>query len=411
MDSFYASVEQLDHAELAGRPVIVGGSGPRGVVASCSYEARAFGVASAMPSLRAAALCPAAVFVPPRFSRYRELSELLSEILHSFTPLVEPLGLDEAFLDVRGARRLLGSPVDIAGQIRAEVARRLSLSCSIGVGRTKLVAKLASRAAKPRASAAGVRPGPGIVVVEPHDEVGFLSPMAVEALWGVGPATARRLHDLGIVTVADLAQVPEEAVVRRLGAAHGRQLVALARGIDPREVVAGRTAKSLGHEETFTTDVVGRAALVPRVQAMAETVARGLRAQGLRARTVTLKVRFADFVTVTRSRTPSAPVDTGRALSAIATALLDEVDHRAGVRLLGVSAANLTHAAAVEQLSLLPAPHGDDHEHPGQGHEGAAVKPEGRWVEVEAALDAVAARFGPGQLGRGPIRRSPGDGG
>ncbi|MGH9090948.1 MAG: Y-family DNA polymerase, partial [Acidimicrobiales bacterium] len=203
MDAFFASVEVLDDPSLAGKPVIVGGSGARGVVASCTYEARAYGVRSAMPSVRARQLCPPAVFVDGHYSRYAEMSERLRDVLLSATPLVEPIGLDEAFLDVTGSRRLLGEPEAIAHRIRAEVRDRLSLACSVGVGRSKLVAKLASRAAKPRASRRGARPGRGVVVVPPHEELAFLHPMPVEALWGVGPATAGRLHDLGVRTVGD----------------------------------------------------------------------------------------------------------------------------------------------------------------------------------------------------------------
>ncbi len=312
MDSFYAAVEQLDDPALARKPVVVGGSGPRGVVASCSYEARSFGVRSAMPSVRARRLCPHAVFVAPRFERYREVSGRLREILLSRTPLVEPLGLDEAYLDVRGARLLLGTPPRIAEGLRSQVHEELSLWCSIGIGRTKLVAKLASRAAKPIASRQGVRPGPGVVVVFPSKERDFLWPMPIEALWGVGPATAKRLRELGIATVEDLAKVPEEVVLRRVGSAHGRQLAQLARGVDPRPVEPEQQSKSIGHEETFVSDLVGLDALRPHVRRMAESVAAHLRSAGLRARTVTLKVRFDDFSTVTRSRTLSTAVDAGR---------------------------------------------------------------------------------------------------
>ena len=418
MDSFYAAVEQLDDATLARKPVVVGGSGPRGVVASCSYEARSFGVRSAMPSVRARRLCPHAVFVPPHFERYREVSGRLREILLSRTPLVEPLGLDEAYLDVRGARLLLGTPQRIAEGLRSQVHEELSLWCSIGVGRTKLVAKLASWAAKPIASRQGVRPGPGVVVVLPSEERDFLWPMPIEALWGVGPATAKRLRELGIATVEDLAKVPEEVVQRRVGGAHGRQLSQLARGVDPRPVEPEQQSKSIGHEETFASDLVGAEALRPHVRRMAESVGVHLRSAGLRARTVTLKVRFDDFSTVTRSRTLSTAVDAGRTIGEISERLLTETPLRGGVRLLGVSASNLTEERLAEQLSLLsereqdrsdaPASAGGSARHgsdPGGGGDTDPQRAPGpgaeQWRDVEHVLDAVSARFGPRRVERG----------
>ena len=422
MDSFYAAVEQLDDPTLAGKPVVVGGSGPRGVVASCSYEARAFGVRSAMPSVRARRLCPDAVFVPPHFERYREVSGRLREILLSRTPLVEPLGLDEAYLDVEGARRLLGPPRRIADGLRSQVHEDLSLWCSIGVGRTKQIAKLASRAAKPVASRRGVRPGPGVVVVLPAEEQDFLWPMPIEALWGVGPATAKRLRELGIATVEDLAKVPEEVVLRRLGAAHGRQLAQLARGVDHRPVEPEQQSKSIGHEETFASDLVGTDVLRPHVRRMAESVGTHLRSANLRARTVTLKVRFDDFSTVTRSRTLPTAVDAGRTIGDVSEQLVTETPLRGPVRLLGVSASNLTEERLAEQLSLLsgrehepsmaPAPAAGRDRAAGAGSEAGPGRPgrdphaeAAQWREVEHVLDAVSARFGPRRVERGPSGR------
>ena len=232
MDAFFASVEVLDDPSLAGLPVIVGGSGPRGVVAACTYEARRFGVHSAMASSVARRLCPTAVFVDGRFHRYAEESKKLHAIFHSITPLVEGISLDEAFLDVTGSRTLLGEGPTIATTIRRRVADELRLRCSVGVGRSKFMAKLASKAAKPTATRAGIVDGPGVVVVSPDQELGFLHPLPVRALWGVGPVTGRKLESLGILTVGDLAALPAGALERYLGTAQGSHLAELAHGHD-----------------------------------------------------------------------------------------------------------------------------------------------------------------------------------
>jgi len=405
MDAYFAAVEVLDDPGLAGKPVIVGGSGPRGVVASCTYEARAFGIRSAMPSIRARQLCPEAIFIDGRYSRYAEVSGQLREILFSVTPLVEPIGLDEAFLDVSGARRLLGSSEGIAHRIRARVRQEMSLECSIGVGRSKLVAKLASRAAKPVAHRGGKRPGRGVVVVLPGDEPAFLHPMPVESLWGVGPATAKRLHGLGARTVGELASLPVEAVVRRLGKAQGAHLAALARGVDFQPVVPDRPAKSLGHEETFRHDVYEPATLRGHVLRMAESVAVNLRDHRLAARTVTVKVKFADFSLVTRSHTLQVGMDTAAALATVAGALLDAVDLDAGVRLLGISVSGLQDHGVSSQLAFdlgsaatasSPAPEGL----PPGGVDGfQAARLQSSWREVTAAVDEIRERFGRGSVG------------
>jgi len=405
MDAYFAAVEVLDDPGLAGKPVIVGGSGPRGVVASCTYEARAFGVRSAMPSVRARQLCPEAIFIDGHYSRYAAVSRELREILLSATPLVEPIGLDEAFLDVNGARRLLGSPETIAHWIRARVRQEMSLECSIGVGRSKLIAKLASRAAKPVAHRGGKRPGRGVVVVLPAEEQAFLHPMPVESLWGVGPATAKRLHGLGARTVGELAALPVEAVVRRLGKAQGAHLAALARGEDPQPVVPDRPAKSVGHEETFRHDVYDPAALRRHVLRMAESVAVNLRESELAGRTVTVKVKFADFSLVTRSHTLESGIDTAAALATVAIALLDTVDLDAGVRLLGLSVSGLqagglsrqlafdlgNSATATSLASEGPSAGGVDGFH--------AARLQTSWREVTAAVDEIRERFGRDSVG------------
>jgi DNA polymerase-4 len=378
MDAFYAAVEILEDPTLAGRPVIVGGAGNRGVVAACSYEARIFGVHSAMPSVRARRLCPDAVFLPGRFDRYADYSRRLHEILLSFTPLVEGIALDEAFLDVGGARRLLGAADEIAADIRRQIAEELRLAASVGAATSKLVAKLASEAAKPGVRGGRVEPGPGVKVIAPGDELGFLHPHPVQALWGVGPVTLKRLQRFGVRTVGDLAALPEASVVHALGEAQGRHLHALAWARDERPVEPDRATKSIGHEETYAHDHYESETLRREAVRMAEAVGARLRDHGLVGRTVTVKVRFADFQTITRSRTLPEPVDTGTAIAAVASDLLDQVDPSPGVRLLGVTAANLVHKPA-RQLSL------DD----------AAPQ----WDEATRAVDDLRRRFGSDVVG------------
>jgi DNA polymerase IV len=401
MDAFFAAVEVLDDPSLAGRPVIVGGAGARGVVASCTYEARAYGIRSAMSSIEARRRCPEALFLAGRYARYVEMSERLFAVLTSFTPEVEGVGLDEAFLYVAGARRLLGHPVEIAHLIRAKVRDDMALGCSVGVARSKMLAKLASRAAKPVASLQGTKPGRGVFVVAPADELAFLHPMSIRALWGVGPATAGRLEGLGVTTVGELARVPGDVLRRAIGAANGHQLAALARGEDSRGVVARRPVKSVGHEQTFAVDFVDRADLHPHVVRMADAVGARLHESGQRGRTVTLKVRFADRRTITRSHTASAAMDSPRALALIAGALLDAVDVGPGVRLLGVSVSGLdADRGAGEQLRFGESEDGEPAEtEDGQPAEPGRAGRDRAWQEVDAALGAIRARYGQSSVG------------
>jgi DNA polymerase-4 len=386
LDAFYAAVEILENPELAGRPVIVGGTGNRGVVAAASYEARANGVHSAMPSVRARRLCPDAVFLPGRFDVYADYSRRFHEVLTSFTPMVEGIALDEAFLDVSSVRRLSGSAPDIAVRLRQRVRQELGLWASVGVGTTKLVAKLASEAAKPVASLAGPVPGEGVKVVLPGDEIAFLHAHPVGALWGVGPATHRRLERFGVRTVGDLAALPLHTLVDALGQAWGRSLHELAHNRDHRPVEPDRAPKSIGHEETYGRDHHEHEPLRREVVRLTDAVASRLRRQGLAGRTVTIKVRFADFRTITRSRTEPEALDTGPALAAVGLALLDAVDVSPGVRLLGLSVSNLV-AATGRQLSL------DD-------ASGAASPATGGSPEdVAGAVDRVRARFGEAAVG------------
>ena len=393
MDAFYAAVEVLEDPSLAGRPLIVGGPGSRGVVASCSYEARSYGIHSAMPSMRAKRLCPHAVFVPGRYDLYHDHSKRLHGVLTSFTPLVEGIALDEAFLDVTGARRLWGPGPEIAAAIRARVFAETGLWCSVGVATSKFLAKLASEAAKPRAGPPGSPPTPGlgVKVVAPGDELAFLHPLPVGALWGVGPATRTRLDRFGIRTVGDLAAMPEATLVGALGEAHGRHLHALAWAGDDRPVEPERAAKSIGHEETYASDHHSRDTLRKEALRLSDAVANRLREAGVAGRTVTLKIRFATFQTITRSRTVPAPVDAGPAIARVATELLDAIDPSTGVRLLGVSLSNLAPRPA-EQLRL-GAEDGEDVD---------------REPAVARAVDEVRRRYGDQAVGPATLLRGDG---
>ena len=399
LDAFYASVEILADPSLAGKPVVVGGTGARGVVAAASYEARAYGVRSAMPTARARRLCPTAVFLPGRYDVYADYSRRLHEILTSFTPLVEGIALDEAFLDVTGARRLWGSGREIGVAIRERVRADMGLDASVGVATCKLVAKLGSEAAKPRATLKGPVPGLGVKVVEPGEELAFLHAHPVGALWGVGPATRRRLDRFGVATVGDLAALPVETLVGALGPALGRSLHDLAHNRDARAVVPDRTPKSIGHEETYARDHHDHEPLRREVVRLADAVVARLRASALAGRTVTIKVRFRDFRTITRSHTEPEPVDTAPALAAVALALLDGVDVSPGVRLLGVSASNLVPAAG-RQLSLeeLTAGAAGPSSPAGEVRR-SRVPAAGKEEAVAQAVDAARQRFGEGVVG------------
>ena len=370
IDAFYAAVEALDDPSLAGRPLLVGGAGGRGVVASASYEARAFGVSSAMPMAKARRLCPDAVVRSPRFDRYRQVSAALLDLLRDVTPLVEPLSLDEAFLDVGGSRRLLGEPPEIAAHLRARIHAELGLPASVGVAPNLHLAKLCSQRAKPD----------GIRHLRREEVSGFLSPLPVRALWGVGEATAERLARFGLRTVADVAAADAGLLRRVVGPAAAGHLAELAAGEDPRTVTPYEPAKSISAEETFAADVDEPEVLRREVLRLAEDVARRLRAEQVATRTVTLKLRYDTFQTVTRSRTLDTPADDGAVLHREATAALAALRlQRARVRLVGVGASNLVPAGAARQLDLL----GDD-----------------RWSRLERAADAAGARFGAGTVTR-----------
>jgi DNA polymerase-4 len=370
MDAFYASVELRTRPELVGTPVIVGGLGSRSVVLSATYEARTFGVHSAMPMMRARRLCPQATVIPPTPGAYAEASRGVMEVFRSITPLVEPLALDEAFLDVTGAQRRLGSPATIGELIRARVADEQGLPCSVGVASTKFVAKLASARAKPD----------GMLVVPRDAVIAFLHPLPVGALWGVGERTEEVLTRLGLRTIGDLAHTPEVTLQRALGPAAGSHLAALAWGRDQRDVVPHEPDKSIGAEETFARDVDDPAVVLRELLRLSERTAARLRATGQVGRTVSIKVRFADFTTITRARTLKEPTDVARTVYETARALYDALGlQRARIRLVGVRVEGLADAAVTpRQLAL-----------GGSGEE---------WRRAEVAADRAAARFGAGAV-------------
>lgn len=334
MDAFYAAVEQLDHPELKGKPVIVAGLGPRGVVATASYEARAYGVHSAMPTAQARRLCPHGIFLPPRFERYEEVAEKVRNILRSYSPLVEPVSLDEAFVDLTGTELLHGPAEEVAAEIHRRIPEETGLSCSVGLGPNKLVAKLASDAAKPG----------GLRIVRPEEVLDFLSPLAVEDLWGVGPKTASRLHEKGIHTVGELRKISLPLLQSWFGPKGGEFLWRLSRGLDDDPVVPVRPAKSISHETTYPQDLFSLEEITSELRRLGLLVVDRLREEGLLAGTVQIKVRFSDFTTVTRQTRLPEPTDHPLLITAEALGLLRRVvfPPEQGVRLLGVGVSDLT---------------------------------------------------------------------
>ncbi|MEI6701024.1 MAG: DNA polymerase IV [Actinomycetota bacterium] len=385
MDAFFASVEVLDNPSLLGLPVIVGGTGDRGVVAACTYEARASGVRSAMPMVKARQLCPNAVILSGRFSRYQEVSAQVHLVFHEVTDAVEAIGLDEAFLDVRPARRRLGDSVSIAHHLRQRILEETGLVSSVGIGQSKMIAKLASRRAKPQATSKGVKKGLGVAIVLPDDEEAFLRPLPIRALWGIGPAMAERLYAVGVSTVGELADLDASVLRGLLGSTAGAHLHELSHGRDPDRVTASRPMKSISQEMTFAIDCTSIDEARAIVVDQAERVATSLRSKGMKAKTISVKARYGDFQTVSRAFSVELPIDAGKAIAKIAQDLLDAVPFRGGFRLLGVSASGLQHVDA-EQLAFF-------------GGTDTAEAIEASWSVVDETVDAIRARFGATSVG------------
>ncbi|HQB45910.1 MAG TPA: DNA polymerase IV [Polyangiaceae bacterium] len=368
MDAFYAAIEQRDHPELLGKPVIVGGvASRRGVVSTASYEARVYGVHSAMPMAQALRKCPHGIVMPVRMSHYIEVSRQIMAVLHSFSPLVEPLSLDEAFLDMTGTQALHGSAETTAKSIKQRVLETTSLTCSVGVADNKFLAKLASDLHKPN----------GITLVPPGEGASFIAPLPIRRLWGVGPRTAQRLEKIGFKTIGDVASIQSGWLVRVLGEASAEHLQALARGHDDRPVIPDREAKSIGSEETLDRDITGQGAVLLLVRRHCERVAFRLRQAGLQARGIRVKLRYQKgFRLTTRETTWAQPCDDSRTMYRAALGLVSKLDVSEPIRLVGVGAVHLEPSGVTKQ--------GDLFEH-------GSSKKDSR---LEHTLDAIRMRFG-----------------
>jgi DNA polymerase-4 len=369
LDAFYASVEQRDDPSLRGRPVIVGA----GVVLACSYEAKAYGVRTAMNGGQALRRCPRAIVVPPRMSAYSEASKAVFQVFENTTPLVEGLSIDEAFLDVGGLRRIAGTPVDIAQRLRARVMAQVGLPITVGVARTKFLAKVASGVAKPD----------GLLLVPPDQELEFLHPLAVERLWGVGEVTAEKLRNRGLTTVGDVAILPEAALISMLGRASGRQLHALAHNRDPRPIEVGRRRRSIGSQRALGRSPKSAETLDAVLAGLVDRVTRRMRTAGRAGRTVTLRLRYDDFSRATRSHTLPQATGQTRAILVTARSLMSAarpIIEKQGITMVGISVGNLENEATV-QLALPFDKASND--------------------ELDSALDHVRDKFGSAAVTRG----------
>ncbi len=364
MDAFFASVEIRDNPELTNKPVIIGHGGGRGVVLSATYPARKLGVHSAMPMSRAMRIAPEAIVLEPNMYKYWEVSEEVMAIFEDFTPMVQQLSVDEAFLDVAGAIKLIGSPIEIGEQIRKRVWEEQKITCSVGIASTMFVAKLATNFAKPN----------GIHVVAKDQVIEFLHPLPVSALWGVGPKTAEQLDKFGLRKVSDIANVPLSTLKLILGDAGGDHLYELAWGRDPRVVTREQEEQSIGNERTFDIDLQDPEEIITHILSLSNKVARRLRSAGLTAKTISIKVKFHDFSSLTRSKTLHNPTDLSTEIYQAAKQLFEKLKlERARVRLVGVRATGLSDDAPI-QLAFIDRAAG--------------------WREAESALDKVVEKFG-----------------
>lgn len=368
MDAFFASVAEKDNPRLKGRPVVVG-AGVRGVVSSANYEARKFGIRAAMPVYRAKALAPHAIFIPPDLKRYSEVSEYVMNIFEDITPLVEPLSLDEAFLDVTGSKRLLGSAREIAEIIRKRVEAEQGITCSVGISHNKFIAKIASAHCKPN----------GVLEIDPEKVLDFLHPLPVSEIWGVGPKTNEQLAKLGLIKVADIANTPRQTLIRALGQASGSSLYELAWGRDYRDVETQRVDKSVSSSETFDEDLDNQEEILKILLRLTEKSAERMRAKGYAAQTISIKVRFADFKTISRSKTLDLPTVTTWEIFEVVKNLYQALD-LAGelIRLVGVSLDSLVENDDIQQMVL------------GQRASG--------WRQVDRVADRIRAKFGGSSL-------------
>jgi DNA polymerase IV len=372
MDAFYASVAELDNPQYKGKALVVG-AGVRGVVLSANYEARKFGIRAAMPVGRAKRMAPHAIFIAPEHHRYAEISERVMTIFNSFTPLVEPISLDEAFLDVTGSQKLFGDGREIATKIREQVEQEEGITCSVGIAQSKFIAKLASQHCKPN----------GMLEIKSDRILEFLHPLPVRALWGVGPKTAESLDRLGLHTVADIANTPRSTLIRALGDATGESLYELAWGRDYRDVIPDEPEKSIGNEETFSRDIDNPEEILAELLRMSEKATARLRERGLFAKTITMKIKFADFTTLSRAKTLPIGIDSTQETYEIVKKLyLALRNEGARIRLVGVSLSNLLAEAPV-QLELGARDRG--------------------WRDADTAIDKAKARFGRGSVRPGRL--------
>ena len=368
MDAFYASVEERDNPKLKGKAVVVG-MGKRGVVSAANYEARKFGIRAAMPIYKAKALAPHAVFIAPNMARYTQVSEQVMEIFEDVTPYVEPISLDEAFLDVTGARRLLGSGQEIANQIRKRVEKELGITCSVGIAHNKFIAKIASGHCKPN----------GVLEVDPEKMLEFLHPLAANQIWGVGPKTNELLEKMGLFTIADIANTPRTTLIRVLGQANGSSLYELAWGRDYRDVITEHIEKSISASQTFDVDLYQQEEILKEFLRLTEKSADRMRSKGLATNTISIKVRFTDFKTISRSKTLDLPTTGTQEIFEVAKALYLGLNlDRVLIRLVGVSLDSLVENDDVKQMVL--------------GERTSS------WQQADRAIDRVKAKFGRASL-------------